>query len=137
MQPTEYLEVAVPSSNTGPGIALPSVPGLTGSATLRVDRDAVPHLRKVFDGALLKLDEQIELAMTGVRVAPWAGDPVSQNAATDFNNHAVDDGDSALNALRAYQQQLKSASDALTQVAQEYQIVEADNTGSMRSQGGG
>jgi hypothetical protein len=129
----------VPSSNTGPGVQLPNVPGLTGpggQATLRVDRDAVPHLRKVFDGALTKLDEQIELAMTGVRVAPWAGDPVSQSAATDFNNHAVDDGDSALNALRAYQQRLKSASDALEQVAQEYQIVESDNTASMKSQGG-
>jgi hypothetical protein len=126
----------VPSSNTGQGVQVPNVPGLTGQATLRVDRDAVPHLRKVFDGALTKLDEQIELAMTGVRVSPWAGDPVSQNAATDFNNHAVDDSDSALNALRAYQQRLKSASDALEQVAEQYQIVESDNTESLKSQGG-
>jgi hypothetical protein len=127
----------VPSSNTGQGVQVPTVPGLTGGqATLRVDRDAVPHLRKVFDGALSKLDEQIELAMTGVRVSPWAGDPVSQNAATDFNNHAVDDSDSALNALRAYQQRLKSASDALQQVAEEYRIVESDNTESLTSQGG-
>jgi hypothetical protein len=71
-----------------------------------------------------------------VRVSPWAGDPVSQNAATDFNNHAVDDSDSALNALRAYQQRLKSASDALEQVAEQYQIVESDNTESLKSQGG-
>lgn len=126
----------MPSSNTGQGVQVPNVPGLTGQATLRVDRDAVPHLRKVFDGALTKLDEQIELAMTGVRVSPWAGDPVSQNAATDFNNHAVDDSDSALNALRAYQQRLKSASDALEQVAEQYQIVESDNTESLKSQGG-
>src|SRR5205807_10069104 len=94
---TRARRSAVPSNNAG-------------QATLRVDRAAVPHLRKVFDTALGKLDQQIELAMTGVRVSPWAGDPVSANAADRFNNHAMDGTDSALNALRAYQQRLKSAS---------------------------
>ena len=74
-----------------------------GHATLRVDRDAVPHLRKVFDQALSKLDVQIDLAMSGVRVSPWAGDPVSENAAGDFNEHTIDGPGSALDALRAYQ----------------------------------
>jgi hypothetical protein len=107
-----------------------TIPSPTGHATLRVDRESLPHLRQVFNGAMSKLDQQIELAMTGVRVSPWAGDPVSDNAATDFNNRSVDDPNSALNVLRAYQQRLKSASDALTQVAQEYRIVESDNTAS-------
>lgn len=114
---------------------VPDPTSASGQATLRVDREAVPHLRRVFDGALSKLDVQIELAMTGIRVAPWAGDPVSQTAADSFNNASVDGPDSALNALRAYQQRLKSASDALTQVAQEYQIVEGDNAASF-SDGG-
>jgi hypothetical protein len=129
------LEVAVPSSTPGPFGQLPDLPSGSG-ATLRVDRDAVPRLRKVFDSALSKLDVQIDLAMTAVRVAPWAGDPVSQNAATQFNNHAVDNGDSALNSLLAYQQRLKAASDALTQVAEEYRIVESDNTATFGTQGG-
>ncbi|HEX3591775.1 MAG TPA: transcriptional regulator [Pseudonocardiaceae bacterium] len=102
----------------------------SSNATLRVDRDSVPHLRKVFDDALTKLDVQIDLAMSGIRVSPWAGDPVSGNAADDFNEHSIDGATSALNALRAYQRQLKSASDALTQVAQEYDIVESDNAAS-------
>jgi len=109
------------------------IPGPNG-ATLRVDRESLPHLRKVFDGAMSKLDQQIELAMTGVRVSPWAGDPVSGNAATDFNNRSVDDGDSALNVLRAYQQRLKSASDALDQVAREYRIVESNNSAAFGAQ---
>jgi xanthine dehydrogenase molybdopterin-binding subunit B len=125
----------VPSSTTGFAGRLPDLP-IDASGHLRVDRDAVPHLRKVFDSALSKLDVQIDLAMTAVRVAPWAGDPVSENAATAFNAHAVDDGDSALNALRAYQQRLKAASDALTQVAEEYRIVESDNTARFGAQGG-
>ena len=118
----------MPSSSSGSSgrVTIPSPSN--GRATLRVDRESLPRLRQVFDGAMSKLDEQIELAMTGVRVSPWAGDPVSDNAATDFNNRSVDDPDSALNVLRAYQQRLKSASDALIQVAQEYRIVEQTNT---------
>jgi hypothetical protein len=123
----------VPSTSAGSGVP---ITGPVGHATLRVDRESVPQLRKVFDGAMSKLDEQIELAMTGVRVSPWAGDPVSANAATDFNDRSVDDPDSALNVLRAYQQRLRSASSALEQVAAEYLIVESDNGASFDAQGG-
>lgn len=125
------------SSVSSLGRALASAATLTGSATLRVDRSAIPHLRKVFDGAMSKLDEQIEIAMTGVRVSPWAGDPVSETAAGRLNDHSVDGTDSALNALRAYQQQLKSASDALARVAAEYDIVESNNTSTFGAQSGG
>ncbi len=106
----------------------------SGTGTLRVERGAVPALRRVFDNALAKLDVQIDQAITGVRVAPWAGDPVSQNAATSFNDHSVDTPSSALNALLAYQQRLRSASDALNQVAIEYQIVEHENADSFRDE---
>jgi len=122
-------EVAVPSSSSGSSGRV-TIPSPSGHATLRVDRASLPRLRQVFDGAMSRLDEQIELAMTGVRVSPWAGDPVSGNAADDFNKRSVDDPDSALNVLRAYQQRLKSASDALTLVAEEYRIVETTNTAS-------
>lgn len=125
------------SNSTGSsGLLSREVTALTGQATLRVDKDAIPHLRKVFDDAMAKLDVQIDLAMSGIRVSPWAGDPVSQNAATDLNDQSVDGADSALNALRAYQQQLKAASDALTKVAQEYGIVESNNSDSFRPVGG-
>jgi hypothetical protein len=106
----------------------------SGTATLRVDREAVPTLRRVFDKALAKLDVQIDLAITGVRVAPWAGDPISQDAATSFNEHSIDTPSSALNALLAYQKRLKSASDALEQVASAYQVVEGENTDSFRDE---
>jgi len=122
----------VSSASSGIGRALADATAMS-AATLRVDRSAIPHLRKVFDTAMSKLDTQIEIAMTGIRVSPWAGDPVSETAATQLNDHSVDGTDSALNALRSYQQQLKSASDALARVAQAYQIVESDNTDSFRS----
>ena len=56
----------------------------------RVDPAAIPGLRKVFTTALVKLDKQIEMAISDVRIRPWAGDPVSQQAATDFNDHTLD-----------------------------------------------
>jgi hypothetical protein len=115
-----------------PNGSLPALAALPSGAKLRVDRESLPHLRRVFDNALSKLDVQINEAITAVRVSPWAGDPVSESAATRFNDHSVDDTDSALNVLTAYQQRLKSASDALEQVAQQYQIVEDTNTASMQ-----
>ncbi|HWC83888.1 MAG TPA: transcriptional regulator [Pseudonocardiaceae bacterium] len=124
------------SFDSGFGRALADASALNANATLRVDRSAIPHLRRVFDGAMSKLDAQIEIAMTGIRVSPWAGDPVSEAAANTLNDHSVDGADSALDALRAYQRQLKSASDALSRVAAEYQIVESGNTDSFRTQNG-
>jgi hypothetical protein len=115
-----------------PNGSMPGLAAIPSAAKLRVDRESLPHLRRVFDTALTKLDVQINEAITAVRVSPWAGDPVSESAATRFNDHSVDDTDSALNVLTAYQDRLKSASDALEQVAQQYQIVEDTNTASMQ-----
>ncbi|HEX7658149.1 MAG TPA: transcriptional regulator [Pseudonocardiaceae bacterium] len=103
------------------------------AARLRVDRESLPKLRRVFNDALAKLDVQINEAITAVRVSPWAGDPVSENAASRFNDHSINDADSALNVLMAYQQRLKSASDALEVVAQQYQDVEDGNTATLRA----
>jgi hypothetical protein len=100
----------------------------------RVDPAAIPGLRKVFTTALVKLDKQIEMAVSDVRIRPWAGDPVSQQAATDFNDHTLG-VDSALDALQAYQRQLKGALDALSQVEQGYHTIEQDNT-TLIQQGG-
>ena len=71
------------------------------AARLRVDRESLPKLRRVFNDALAKLDVQINEAITAVRVSPWAGDPVSENAASRFNDHSINDADSALNVLMA------------------------------------
>lgn len=102
----------------------------------RVDPAAIPSLRRVFTTALVKLDKQIEMAISDVRILPWAGDPVSQQAASDFNDHTSGGTDSALDALQAYQRQLKGALDALTDVERGYDTVEQENTTLMRQQGG-
>ncbi|MBP2339165.1 transcriptional regulator [Saccharothrix coeruleofusca] len=101
-----------------------------------MDPTAIPSLKTAFSGALTKLDKQIELAINEVRVRPWAGDPVSTEAAEKFNERSFESGDSALGALQSYQQQLKAAMDALTLVERQYHAIEDDNTGLMEQQGG-
>jgi hypothetical protein len=95
---------------------------------MHVAPEAIPALRKVFTDALTKLDRQIELAITDLRVRPWAGDPVSANAADEFNNRTMTDGDSALEALRQYQERLQSAHNALNVVQTQYELTEGHNT---------
>ena len=109
-------------------------PAAIAAGGFRVDPAAIPGLRKVFTTALVKLDKQIEMAISDVRIRPWAGDPVSQQAATAFNDHTLG-VDSALAALQSYQRQLKGALDALAEVEQGYHTVEQDNT-ALIQQGG-
>ncbi|MET1072590.1 MAG: transcriptional regulator [Umezawaea sp.] len=112
------------------------VEAFLASHTLSVEQGAIPSLRSAFTSALTKLDQQIELAVTEVRVRPWAGDGVSQEAAEKFNERAFESGDSALGALQSYQQQLVSAMDALDLVEQQYRRMDEDATGLMQQQGG-
>jgi hypothetical protein len=103
--------------------------------TLTVEPGAIPGLRSAFSNALTKLDKQIELALTEVRVRPWAGDGVSQEAAEKFNERAFESGDSALGALTSYQRQLKSAMEALDLVERQYVAMDDDATGLMKQSG--
>jgi hypothetical protein len=110
-------------------------PATVASGGFRVDPAAIPSLRRAFTTALVKLDKQIEMAISDVRIRPWAGDPVSEQAANDINDHTLG-VDSALDALQRYQRQLKGALDALTEVEQGYHTVEQDNTLLIKQQGG-
>lgn len=123
----------MPSEGRSDGADTGSPPA---SHSLSVDPGAIPGLRSAFSSALVKLDKQIELAVTEVRVRPWAGDPVSQDAAEKFNDRSLESSDSALGALQSYQRQLKSAMDALTVVERQYQAMDADGAGLMNQQGG-
>ena len=105
------------------------------SGGFKVDPNAIPSLRAAFTGALVKLDKQIEMAISDIRIRPWAGDPVSQQATTNLNDHTLG-VDSALDALQAYQRQLKGALDALIQVEQGYHTIEQDTANGFHVQGG-
>jgi hypothetical protein len=109
---------------------------------LIVQPGAVAELRDAFSGALDRVDRQIELAGTDLRVAAWAQDPVSTSAATTFNQRSIDPaggGDSALDALLAYRRQLSTAVDNLAKTAQQYALAEEDGSAnvSTRDEGPG
>jgi hypothetical protein len=93
-----------------------------------VDPEAVPGLRDAFADALAKVDQEIELASSGLRVTSWANDPVSVKATSSFNNRSVDTAASAVDNLRAFRRELSSAVDKLTLTAAQYKLSEQDNT---------
>ncbi|WP_143174375.1 transcriptional regulator [Streptoalloteichus hindustanus] len=95
--------------------------------TLRVEPSSIPELRRAFESALNRLDPQVDMAITDLRIRPWAGDPVSAEAATRFNDASVDSGEGALHALQSYQRQLKAAADALRDAEAQYRATEGDN----------
>jgi hypothetical protein len=118
------------------GASRADVESFLTSHTLSVDPNAIPSLRSAFSSALAKLDQQIELAVTEVRVRPWAGDGVSVEAAEKFNQRSFSEGDSALGSLQSYQRQLKSAMDALDLVEKQYRAMDQGATELMKQQGG-
>ncbi len=100
----------------------------TGPADgLRIDREAVPALRSVFVDALSRVEEQLRLADHELRITAWAKDPVSQDAATMFNERSVDTAASAIDSLRSYRDQLTVAVANLDKTAEQYSAV--DNHG--------
>lgn len=99
-------------------------PTSSGQHRLRVDPSAIPRLRASFERALDQLRPQVHSAITDLRVRPWAGDPVSDAAAEQFNQSSLDDGEGAYHALRSYQEQLRAAAEALHTAHHEYRTTD-------------
>ncbi|MGW5052835.1 transcriptional regulator [Actinokineospora sp. NPDC004072] len=94
---------------------------------LTVEPGAVPELRRAFLSALTAVDRQIELVAAEIRTTPWAGDPVSADAARAVNALSVEVDGAALEALLAYREQLDAAVENLDKTAEQYQGLEDDN----------
>ncbi|SDD20193.1 hypothetical protein [Actinokineospora iranica] len=94
---------------------------------LDVSPEAVPGLRSAFATALSRVDDQLRLGETGLRVEAWAGDPVSQDAAAVVNALTVDHEQAALDVLLAYRAQLDTAVHTLDKIAEQYRLLEEDN----------
>ncbi len=102
----------------------------------RVDPEAVPGLRSAFADALAKVDRQLELA-NELRVTAWARDPVSLGAAKRFNDRSVDADHAAVEALRAYREQLDAAVVNLDKTAQQYPKVDGETAHGVGRNGDG
>ncbi|GGM66000.1 hypothetical protein GCM10012275_40720 [Longimycelium tulufanense] len=106
----------------------PGEPDAAGQPTLHVDPAAIPELRRAFEAALSRLDPQVDMAVTDLRIRPWAGDPVSAEAAERFNRVSVSGSEAALAALQGYQRQLRAAAEALQGAEHQYRTAEGENT---------
>jgi hypothetical protein len=104
---------------------------------LQVDPEAVPQLRSAFVGALSRVEEQLRLAEQELRVTAWAKDPVSQDAATVFNERSVDTTTSAVDTLRAYREQLNVAVANLDKTAEQYSAVDQGSESGVIKNGDG
>jgi hypothetical protein len=102
---------------------------------LQFDPQVVPMLRTVFADALAKLDRQIELADTELRMTAWAGDPISEYAGERFNARSVDTEASAVQALRSYRDELDTVVAKLTKAGGDYRDSEEDKDVTMSQQG--
>ncbi|WP_344871196.1 transcriptional regulator [Allokutzneria multivorans] len=94
---------------------------------MKVEKAAIPTMRKAFQRALDRLTPEVGQARSDLRIRPWAGDPVSAEAAERFNDRSVDSGEAALGALEGYQQQLNNAVSALEQIERGYRRMESGN----------
>lgn len=108
-----------------------------GGQLLAVEPGAVPRLRSAFLDALARVDRQIELARAELRVAPWAADPVSQDAAKGVNAFSTDEAGAALEALVAFRGQLDAAVENLDRTAEQYRHLEEDNQATVSHKSGG
>ncbi len=102
---------------------------------LDVTPEAVPALRAAFSAALAKVDGQLELADTGLRVEPWAQDPVSLDATRSVNALTIDHDKAAIEALRAYRTQLDTAVHTLDKITEQYRLLEEDNQATVTQKG--
>ena len=103
---------------------------------LNVAPEAVPALRTAFSTALSRIDGELGLDDIGLRVEPWAKDPVSADAAAAVNGLTADDQErAALLALRTFRAQLDTAVHNLDKITAQYRLLEEDNSATVTQKG--
>lgn len=100
---------------------------------LRVEPQAIPHLRAAFDKAIAIMDKPIkDLGQVGRINGAWMGDPKSQEVADLYNARVMIASDGQYQALLRYQEELTRVRDQLHQLEQQYRQVEDGNTALFR-----
>ncbi|MBQ0925110.1 MULTISPECIES: hypothetical protein [Saccharopolyspora] len=108
--------------------------GAGSGGSMQVEPTAIPRLVNSLQESLDAVGLQIEHAITELRIRPWAGDPVSTDAAELFNERSVGGGEDALTALCGYRDQLQAAAESLQQAGREYEQIDHDSAAGL---GGG
>ena len=101
---------------------------------MQVEPTAIPRLVNSLQESLDAVGLQIEHAITELRIRPWAGDPVSTDAAEQFNERSVGGGEDALTALCGYRDQLQAAAESLQAAGRQYELIDHESAAGL---GGG
>ncbi|MCI2419112.1 hypothetical protein MOQ72_16830 [Saccharopolyspora sp. K220] len=110
-----------------------ALPGMSGGS-VQVEPAAIPRLVNALQESLDAVGLQIEHAITELRIRPWAGDPVSADAAEEFNQRSLGGGEDALTALCGYRDQLQAAAESLELANRQYERIDGDSAAGL---GGG
>ncbi|MGP4015604.1 hypothetical protein [Saccharopolyspora sp. 5N708] len=103
-----------------------ALPGMTGGS-VQIEPAAIPRLVNALQESLDAVGLQIEHAITELRIRPWAGDPISADAAEEFNRRSLGGGEDALNALCGYRDQLQAAAESLQLANRQYERIDGDS----------
>lgn len=105
-----------------------SGPEYTGTQRLHIEPSAIPDALKAFREAYERVNRKVA-DLRGLPIKDWAGDPVSNETATQFHERTNGGGrDSAIACLTGYQKQLQAAVDSLQKAHDSYLRIEGDNS---------
>ena len=112
----------------GDGGSSSSEPTFSGPQTLHIEASAIPTALAAFTQAHDRVKAKVD-QLNGLTIRPWAGDSVSDETATQFQQRSQGGGaNSAAECLTGYLQQLAGACTALAQSQQRYNLTEDENT---------
>ncbi|MER7013909.1 hypothetical protein ABT324_21025 [Saccharopolyspora sp. NPDC000359] len=103
-----------------------ALPGVSGGS-MQVEPAAIPRLVNALQESLDAVGLQIEHAITELRIRPWAGDPISADAAEEFNRRSLGGGEDALTALCGYRDQLQAAAESLERANHQYSRIDGES----------
>jgi hypothetical protein len=103
-------------------------PTFSGPQTLRVEPEAIPGALAAFTEAHDRVKAKVD-ELNGLQIQPWAGDGVSHETATQFQERSQGGGaNSAIECLTGYLRQLEAACTALADSQKRYNLTEDENT---------
>lgn len=104
-----------------------SAPSYSGTQTLQIEPSAIPGALKAFQRAHDRVDQKVK-ELSGIDIRPWAGDEVSSETASQFEERSLGGGESAYQVLVGYRDQLQRARDSLQRAFEAYTAMEGDNS---------
>ncbi|HEX3789215.1 MAG TPA: hypothetical protein VHW44_15235 [Pseudonocardiaceae bacterium] len=105
----------------GIGVAAQAVrSSIPQAANITVNKDNVLQAAKIIQNALDDNSQQIQLAFAGLRVVAPGQDPISVQAAAQWNAKLVTDPDSFQNRISQYLGSLQTLADNLRTSAKQY-----------------